>query len=122
MSTAMTHPDTHDSRNEYEKLVAAAKHVHSRIKNVHPYAPDGRKDQSYPPPPPDKPEQEETAPLHVVLRHGDIRAHCDVGFVYEEDSQVCGKSPNPIDVSYAVACYRPPPPPRFCFKIIKTQG
>ena len=86
----MVHLETRDSRID-EKLLNVAQHVHSRIKNVHPYAPDGRNDQSYPPPP-DQPEQEQTALLDVDLQHGDIRAHCDEGFVYEEEGQVCCKS------------------------------
>ena len=89
----MVHQGTRDSRID-EKLLNVAQHVHSRIKNVHPYAPDGRKDQSYPPPPPDKPEQKQTTPLDVALRHGDVRAHCDEGFVYEEDGHICCKSLN----------------------------
>ena len=78
----MTHPEAPASRNEHAKLVTAAQHVHSRIKNVHPYAPDGPKDT----------EQEHPSGLDVALHYGDVKTHCDVGFVYKEDDRVCSKS------------------------------
>ena len=92
MASTGRRADNFEFQNAYKKLRSVGQRILGLIRNVHPYSSDDSKDQDYQPSPQTLDQDRDHNPeVDAVLVHGDVKVHCDLGFVYEDDSQTCGK-------------------------------